>query len=139
MKITLCHSFKDIDTAIVVSIKNDLIKMGHEVFTAPFTESSQEEINRLLADKSYIEKMKPGFIREHLDNISRSDAILVVNLEKNKIKNYVGANTFAEVIFAFYSKKKIFFLNPIPNMDIFSDELKAVSPTIINGDLSLIR
>jgi hypothetical protein len=139
MKIALCHSFKGIDMKLVSDFKSRLESWGHEVLTAPYAESDQEEISRVLSDKSYIETLKPSFMKEHLDNISRSDAILVLNFDKNGIKNYIGGNTFAEIIFAFYAGKKIFLLNPAPDMSIFGDELKAVNPTIINGDLSLIR
>ena len=34
--------------------------------------------------------------------------------------------------------KKVFLYNPIPE-SIFSDELHAMNPLIINGDLSLIE
>lgn len=42
-----------------------------------------------------------------------------------------------ELGFAHVNNKKIFLLNPIPQMN-YSDEIAAVQPVVINGDFSLI-
>jgi len=73
-----------------------------------------------------------------MDKILKSDAILVVNITKDNIENYVGANTFLEIGFAHYKQKKIFLLNPLPGQSYIIDELETVEPEIINGDLSKI-
>jgi hypothetical protein len=140
MKIALCHSFYNMDLVEkAIEIKGRLTKMGHTVFAAPFLEISAVDLQNLLSDKDYVERTKPKLIKEHFGNILESDAILVVNLDKNGIKNYIGGSTFAEIIFAFYNNKKIFLFNPIPEeIDIFNDELKAVKPIVINGNLNLI-
>jgi hypothetical protein len=139
MKIALCHSFYNMDIVEkVIETKARLTKMGHKVFTAPYLEASAVELQKLISDKDYVDRTKPKLIKEHFDNILESDAILVINLEKDGIKNYIGGNTFAEIIFAFYKNKKIFLFNPIPEIKIFNDELKAVKPIIINGNLNLI-
>jgi len=53
--------------------------------------------------------------RQHFDAIAApdTDAVLVVNQEKNDMPNYIGANTFAEIAMAFYFEKKIYLLNDI--------------------------
>jgi diphthamide synthase subunit DPH2 len=139
MKITLCNSVSFIEEA--KKIRKELTNKGHNVFVAPYMDSDSKELERILSDREkYLNDFKPVFIKEHFNNILKSDAILVINLEKNGIKNYVGGSTFAEIIFAFYNNKKIFLLNPIPEeIKIFKDELKTVKPIIINGDLDLIR
>jgi hypothetical protein len=139
MKIALCHSFYSMDLVEkVIEIRDRLTKMRHKVFTAPYLEISAVELQKLISDKDYVDVMKPKLIKEHFDNILESDAILVVNLDKNGMENYIGGNTFAEMMFAFYKNKKIFLFNPIPEIEIFNDELKAVKPIVINGNLNLI-
>jgi predicted RNA-binding protein with PUA domain len=65
------------------------------------------------------------------------DAILILNLEKNGIKGYIGGNTFLEMGFAHVLNKKIFLLNPISEMG-YEDEIVAMKPVILNGDLDKI-
>ena len=72
------------------------------------------------------------------NKIKKSDAILVLNYDKNEVKNYIGGNTLIEIGFAHYWKTKIFLLNPIPEIPYYKSEIEAVKPVIINGDLSKI-
>ena len=53
-----------------------------------------------------------------------------------KKKYYIGGNTFLELGFAYVLNKKIFLYNPIPDIHFFDTEIKAMKPTIINGDLN---
>jgi hypothetical protein len=76
--------------------------------------------------------------KESTKKIRDIDAILVLNFEKKGQLNYIGGATFLEIFIASESKKKIFLINPIPD-SIFKDELMAMSPVIINGNLSKIR
>lgn len=69
--------------------------------------------------------------------IGESDAVLVVNNEKDGAKGYVGGATFLEIYDAFRLGKKIFFLNPLPE-GMLRDELIGFSPVILNGDLSKV-
>jgi hypothetical protein len=70
--------------------------------------------------------------------VRANDAILVLNFEKNGQANYIGGATFLEIFRAFELEKKIFFFNPIPD-NIFKDELVAMNPIVINGDLKLVK
>ncbi len=63
---------------------------------------------------------------------------LAVNIDKKGIKNYIGGNTFLEMGFAHVLDKKIFLLNEIPDIS-YKDEIKAMQPIILNGDLSKIK
>ena len=74
----------------------------------------------------------------HSSTIKKNDAVLVLNLEKKGIPNYIGGATFMEIIKAWELNKKIFFFNPIPNCS-FTDELTAINPIILNRDLLLIK
>ena len=85
---------------------------------------------RLKAEAAY------DFIREHFRKIEKSDAILVVNLDKKGIKGYIGGNTFLEMGIAFYLGKKIYLLNAIPDMDYAKLEMHAMHPIVLKGNLS---
>jgi hypothetical protein len=77
-------------------------------------------------------------IREHMRKIETADAILVVNVLKDSIENYIGANTFGEMQYAFYLQKPIFLLNPIPNQPYIADELASMDIVVLNNDLTRI-
>jgi len=85
-----------------------------------------------------INKYKAKVSRDHFDKVTNKEtfAILVVNEPKNNIDNYIGANTFAEIAFAFYFNKKIYVLNGIYKP--YADELLAWGSHILNGDISRI-
>lgn len=140
MKITLCHSLKFVEE--VKEIKKELLDRGHVIFNSPYVDKPIEELEKLLSNKKdYLDNLKSGFMREHFEKISKSDAILVINLNKKGIENYIGGNTFAEIMVAFFLKKKIFLWNPIPTderLSFMSDEIEAVKPIVINGNLDMI-
>jgi hypothetical protein len=77
-------------------------------------------------------------IREFWRMMQGADAVLVLNLDKNGVKNYVGGNTLMEIGFAHVLDQKIFMLNPIPEMPYCKSEIEAVKPIIIGGDLKKI-
>ena len=135
MTITICGSIKFIEE--MRSIEKRLINIGHKVYMpvkAPGVDYWEKDNS-----KRVIAKRGLGLIEKHLDKIEISDAILVVNVDKLRKKNYVGANTFTEICFARYRKKKIYFLNPIPRQSYILDELQSIDPVILNGDLSKIK
>jgi len=80
---------------------------------------------------------KARAMREHIERIDAGDAILVTNYSKNGIENYIGANTFLEMFYAFLKEMPIFVLYPLPDMRC-KEELLGMQPTVINGDLSEI-
>lgn len=80
---------------------------------------------------------KHNFISEHFSLIESSDAILVVNPDHHGISGYIGGNTFLEMGVAFYLKKPIYVLNPLPSMG-YELELAAMHPVVLHGDLTMI-
>ena len=118
--------------------KNFLETRGHKImlpnsFEDPFYEEKMKKLNK----NSHI-KFKQKMMRLHEPKIKKNDAILVMNLEKNKIPNYIGGGTFMEVVKAWELDKKIFFYNQLPKCS-FTDELIGINPIIINRDLSKIK
>ncbi|MBD3360567.1 hypothetical protein GF366_02070 [Candidatus Peregrinibacteria bacterium] len=127
-------------TEKMVEIRDKLKEMGHDTF---ITELHYDFIGKTIAEKEQIKKDQMDgnidTIREFWDLMQGADAVLVLNLEKNNIENYIGANTLMEIGFAHVLNQKIFFYNPMPDMPYCREELEAVHPIVINGDLDLIK
>lgn len=138
MKIILCGSltfYKEIR-----KLDKNLQKLGH-VVTVPMGVSlieqkkhvkSKTSKQRIAAEKKY------DFIRNHLRKIETSDAIVVANFDKHGVKGYIGGNTFLEIGYAYYLRKPIYFLNPIPKM-IYTLELAAMKPVVLYGELTKLK
>lgn len=132
-KITLCGSIAFFDQ--MLEIKQQLESIGHEVII-PTKPSEEEAKNCHKID--WIKTEKNSLMKEHFQKINLSDSILVLNFDKKGIKNYIGSNTFLEMGVAMHLNKKIYLLNEIPNQDS-KDEIVAMNPTELNGNLSLIQ
>jgi hypothetical protein len=99
--------------------------------------------------KAFIEGALPGesadfkrahdYIRQHYKHIIQSDAILIVNAEKNGIKNYIGGNVLMEMGMAYVNEKKIFFLNSMPAGLSDMDEIIAMDPVCLEGNLENLK
>jgi len=137
MKIVICASVAF--SKEIVEKKHELEKLGHEVVipenVAEYT--AGEKTPETWQEKAVI-KIEGDLIRGYFDEIKSSDAVLILNYEKKAINNYIGGNSFLEMGFAHVLKKPIFLLNPIPKMP-YTDELTAMKPVVINGDLKKIR
>lgn len=121
----------------MLTAQKKLEKLGHVVLMPTKAKGVDYWSND---NKARVEaKKKFEFISEHFDKIEKSGAILVVNITKGEIKNYIGANTFLEMGFAYYRKKKIFTLNPLPEQSYITDELLTFDPIVLNGKLNSIK
>lgn len=80
-------------------------------------------------------KIKRQLINSHFKKIAESDAILVINNEKNGIKGYIGGNVLMEITIAYYLKKKIYLWNDIEKNAPFEEEIRALKPIILNQDI----
>lgn len=83
-------------------------------------------------------KINDNVIKRYFDIIQKSDAILVLNIDKKNTSGYIGGNTFLEIGFAHVLNKKIFLLNEIPEMP-YTDEIRAMQPIILNGNIAKIE
>lgn len=121
INIVLCGSMKVKDK--IIEISNELEKMGYNVLLPV---ECMQGLEKVIAS------------RAHFDRISNPDnqAILIVNVTKNGIENYVGPNSFAEIAFGFYFNKKVFLLNDI--YEPYKDEIIGWNIKCLNGDLSKI-
>ncbi len=125
-------------TEEMLSMRDTLNALGHDSFLTdlhtPFVGKTAEEIEVIKLHQ----KNNMDAIREFWNMMQGADAVLVLNLDKNGIKNYIGGNTFLEIGFAHVLNQKIFLLNPIPDIQFYKTEIEAMRPIVINEDLSLI-
>lgn len=84
-----------------------------------------------------VKKDKGFYIRQHIAKISASKAILAYNADKNGIENYIGGNTFMEIAVAFAYEKQVYLFKDVPDLS-YGEEIKAINPIILHGDISII-
>ncbi len=140
MKITICGSVTF--RREMVEARNKLNAMGHEGIICSVMEDlalgRNPALMKKIKENHAQAKRDHGFIKWYYESIVRSDAILVLNYDKNGIKNYIGGNTLMEMGFAHVHDKKIFLLNPVPEIG-YKDEILAMEPVVLQGDFGHIR
>lgn len=126
----------------IEEVKKILEEKNIEVFLPNCYDDPTTEQRMWDLGKEEHQKFKAKMYKQSEDTISNMDAVLVLNLDKEKdgeiIKNYIGGATFLEMYDAFRLGKKIYLYNDIPNGMLF-DEIEGFGPIIIKGDLNLIK
>ncbi len=140
MKITILGS--SIFAKQMVEYRDKLRSLGYEVnlhehYVTQANGGMKDLIGRMQKEHAEV-KIEYDYIKYYYNEIVGSDAVLVLNFDKNGIKNYIGGNTLMEIGFAYVNNKKIFLLNPIPDMN-YKDEIIACQPIVINKNLNLIK
>lgn len=146
MKVTICGSIAFFDE--MRESESALLRLGHEVRMPPLEIADEngemisvkEYYTRRKAetdDTSWIWDAKEKAIRAHFQKVEWSDAVLILNYDKNDIRNYIGANTLLEMGLALHLNKKIFLLNDIPEIS-YKEEVLGMKPIVINQDLAKI-
>ena len=145
MKITICGSISSSEKMIEVA--NELARLGHtcdlpystrRIMNGELTLDEYLKEVKINGDKKFRKEANIDVIKEHFEFIKNSDAILVINIDKNNIKNYIGGNALMEIGFAYVLGKKIFLLNSIPEMG-YKDEILATQPIVLNNDLNILK
>lgn len=125
-------------TEKMMEVQEELIRLGHDAYlsglAAPFVGKTDEEKERI----KIFQKHNNDAIREFWGHMRNGQAILVLNLERHGIPNYIGGNTLMEIGFAHVLHQKIYLMNPIPDIPYYKTEIEAVQPNVIFGDLSKI-
>ena len=147
MKITICGSIAFYNE--MLDVKQKLEELGHEVKLPP--SEIQDENGNMIPVKEYYTRRKAAgvgeawiwnrkseAIRWHFQKVEWSDAIIVLNYDKNGVVNYVGANTLLEMGLAFHLNKKIFLLNSIPEIS-YREEILGMKPVVLKADLQQIE
>jgi len=146
MNITICGSIAFYDE--MLDVKKKLEQLGHQVKLPPF--EIKDENGNIIPIKEYYTKRKAETddtswiwdrkeetMRLHFQKVEWSDAILILNYDKNNIPNYIGGNTLLEMGLAFHLNKKLFLLNNIPEIS-YKEEILGMKPIVINQDLTKI-
>lgn len=138
MKITICGSMKFAKE--MIETKSKIENLGHVGCLPEGVENYAEgKVDKIGGSEGAKRKIANNLIKKHYDLINSSDAILVVNYDKNGITNYIGGNSFLEMGYAYVLGKKIFLLNPIPEIELIKQEIEAFQPIVLNGDLNKIE
>ena len=147
MRITICGSIAFIKEMEQLAVL--LQELGHQVKFPP-TKVPGEKGDLIDASEYYKFKKSSTSnddwiwqnhsqrIIDHFQKITESDSVLIANYSKNGIENYIGPNTLMEMGVAFYLKKPIYLLNPIPEIS-YKEEILGVKPIVINGDLAKVK
>ncbi len=139
MKIAICGSMKFAKE--MLEAKNRLEEMGHIANVPSDTlQMVSGELDHDDFDKDRKHCIENDIIREHFRLIENSDAVLVLNPNKNGIQGYIGGGTLMDIGQAHNMNKKIFVLNPLPSIDELSyvHEIMTMQPVILGGDLGAI-
>ena len=142
MKIAICGSMAFAQE--MLDVKVSLERNSHKVILPEGTEEyAKGKLKKIASKRGSLEgakrKINNNLIKKHYYKIQESDAILVINKEKNGIKNYIGGNSFLEMGFAYILNKKIYVLNQLPKNLLFYQELVAMKPIVLNGHLDAIK
>jgi len=128
----------------MVDAKNQLGALGfngciHPHYEAFVRGEKQNHLTRWHNGERAAIKRENNYFHEHYKHILESAAVLIVNGEKHGIKNYIGGNVLMEMGQAYVNHKKIFFLNDMPSGLSYMDEIEAMDPICLLGDLSNIK
>ena len=126
----------------IEEIKKELEKRGNEIYLPNCYDDPSTEQRMWGLGKEEHQKFKAKMYKQSEKVASKMDAVLVLNLDKEKdgiiLSNYIGGATFLEMYDAFRLGKKIFLYNDIPDGMLY-DEIEGFGPIVINGDLDLIK
>ena len=138
-KITICCSASFYKQALDVERK--LQKLGFEV-KIPHTAYTMEESGDFNVEtyKTWYQNAsdwdkKTKLMKTHFQKVLDSDAILVLNYEKNGIEGYIGGNGLMEMALAFHYEKPIYVLNPVSETLPVYEEVMGMQPKFLNGDM----
>ena len=126
----------------MIKTKEILEEMGHLV-TIPTDafEIANGDYNHDDLEADYAHCVENDIMRTHFKFIEESDAVLVLNYDKNNIKGYIGTASLMEVGLAHHFHKKIFLLKELPHHSEhrWVHEVRIMQPVVLNGDFLKIQ
>lgn len=138
MKITICASLAF--NTEVLALQKKLEAMGHEVripASAVKGKSKEWWMELFESDRESYHQQKQVMMHGHFKKVVWADAVLVCNFEKKGIPGYIGANTLMEMAVALYERKKMYLMEPVPDLSL-RPEVEAMQPIILHGDVEKI-
>lgn len=122
----------------MLAVAKDLKNLGHDPILSNFVNSFPDKSEKEKEEIKLKQKFKENAMKKDWEIMKQADALLVINLKRHDIVNYIGGNTLFELAAGYFSNKKIYLYNPIPEIEFYKTELEAVKPVILNGDLTKI-
>ena len=128
----------------MVKARDDLKKIGldgwihkdYDLLVRGELPAQQEQYDS--GERAAIKKHRV-YLRVHYKHILESDAVLIVNEAKNGIDNYIGGNVLIEMGHAYVNNKKRFFLHGMPKDLPYLDEILAMDPICLEGNIENIK
>ncbi|MBF4513619.1 hypothetical protein ITJ66_14105 [Plantibacter sp. VKM Ac-2885] len=130
-RIVLCGSMRAFEA--MLQVRNQLAEDG---ITAILPD---EDCVSIRASAAQLEAHKRDASLRHFSCIQEDQtaAILVVNIDKDGARDYIGPNSFAEIAVAFAAGRAVYLLQSIPSQ--YEDELRAWGVRELRGEISRFR
>ncbi len=136
MKI-LIHASLDFKQAMIDAKKYIENNSVHQVVLPELTR--YQDIRDVKGDDDSFTKIKNRLTKDNFQNVEKCDGLLILNYSHREIKNYVGGNSFMEMVVAFFLKKPIYLLNDIPENMTFTEEIKSLYPIVVQNLSNFIK
>ena len=128
MKI-LIHASLDFKQAMIDAQKYIESNSMHKVVLPELTR--YQDIRDVQGDDETFTNIKNRLTKENFKNVESSDILQILNYSHRGIKNYIGGNSFMEMVVASFLNKPIYLLNDIPENMTFTEEIKALYPMVV--------
>lgn len=148
MKLCICSSMAFYHQ--FMALKKELEALGHTVLAPELEFEAKGDDTSVggyfdrnggvdaFAPDHEVWKKKGRAIAAHFRKIEESEAVLIVNYEKKGIPDYIGANTFLEIGYAYGRGKKIYILNNLPTTSSYKEEILGMQPIVLRGNIGAI-
>lgn len=123
----------------MIDLVEELKKIGFDAATTKYAENMVGKSDEEKETMKLHQKLNQDAMREFFELMEDADGLLVANYEKGGVNNYIGANAFLEMGYAYIKKQKIFLINPIPDNPFYRSEIEAMRPIILHGDLMKLK
>ena len=140
MRIMICGSMSNAER--LLRIKETLIEQGHDpILTKDIQVHIDDPTQTDDLEKDLVYCKENQILLNAFKEIESCDAILIANFEKNGISGYIGTSTLMELGVAYYLRKKLFILKPVPDSPKtrWAHEVMIMEPVILDDDFSKIR
>jgi len=125
----LIHASLDFKQAMIDAQKYIESNSMHKVVLPELTR--YQDIRDVQGDDETFTNIKNRLTKENFKNVESSDILLILNYSHRGIKNYIGGNSFMEMVVASFLNKPIYLLNDIPENMTFTEEIKALYPMVV--------
>ena len=124
----------------MIELEGVLNDFGHDVRVPEYIrEYAQLQTQEEMHIASSRNKHKFDLMKKNNEHVLWANALLVANEDtRNDTPFYIGGNTFGEMYLAYDAGKIIYLMKGIPEMG-YTDEIRAMKPVELNGNLDCFR